>query len=109
MSDAVTRASEHFQLSIDVATEPDDWGSTLVAFAQSHDIDTFITAYAPVGPVAELLVRARPQLSDRGVSLHEVRRTYDDLTWPHATRGFFGLKKKIPDITESLQRTVSPS
>jgi len=42
------------------------------------------------------------------ITLHEVRRVYDDLTWPHASRGFFNLKKKIPDILEELQRVSAP-
>jgi len=55
-----------------------------------------------------LLNHARMQLDRQGIALIEVRRGYDDLVWPHATRGFFGLKKKIPNIIEELQRMAVP-
>jgi deoxyribodipyrimidine photo-lyase len=66
-----------------------------------------VTAYAPVGPVAERLARARRALSGQGVELIEVRRRYDDCTWPHATRGYFRLKSRIPELLEQLGLTGS--
>jgi deoxyribodipyrimidine photo-lyase len=34
--------------------------------------------------------------------LHQQQHSYDTLTWPHATKGFFKLKKKIPIILSDL-------
>ncbi|MEO1285543.1 MAG: hypothetical protein AAFV92_11755, partial [Pseudomonadota bacterium] len=58
--------------------------------------------YTPVGPAAEAISAAKPNLEDAGLTLTQIRRDYDTLTWPHATRGFFGLKKKIPGILTGL-------
>ncbi|MGI9523752.1 MAG: FAD-binding domain-containing protein [Hyphomicrobiaceae bacterium] len=108
MRDSTLRASEHFGISFPDPSEADDWGSSLAEFACANGVKSFVTAYAPVGPVAEKLERARRDLADHGISLCEVRRPYEDLTWPHATRGFFALKKKIPDILEQVKRAVAP-
>ncbi|MDT7950254.1 MAG: hypothetical protein RQ966_02005 [Acetobacteraceae bacterium] len=30
-----------------------------------------------------------------------IRRDWDTLAWPHATRGFFGIRKVIPEVVRS--------
>jgi len=60
-----------------------------------------LTAYAPVGPAAERLDAARAALGDAGVALVQVRRPWDAAAWPHATKGFFKLKKQIPALVEA--------
>ncbi|MGI9520838.1 MAG: FAD-binding domain-containing protein [Hyphomicrobiaceae bacterium] len=108
MEDAATRAGEHFGLSIRDPIDAEDWGLLLCNFATSAGVTAFVTSYAPVGPVSEKLDRARSLLIDRGISLVEEKRAYDELSWRHATRGFFALKKKIPQILEELQRMDAP-
>lgn len=54
-----------------------------------------VTPYAPVGPTADALAAA-------GVAITPIRRAIDDAAWAHATRGFFALKQKIPEIARSL-------
>ena len=108
LKDAADRAANYFQCPINSPLEPDDWGAALEEFATEQGVQTIVTAYAPVGPVAEKLRAARCRLAKQGITLHEVRRVYDDLTWPHASSGFFNLKKKIPDILEELQRVSAP-
>lgn len=61
-----------------------------------------VTGYAPVGPVASDLLRASGALREAGIELHQIHRAYDDLVWPHATKGFFALKQKIPHILTEL-------
>jgi deoxyribodipyrimidine photo-lyase len=57
-----------------------------------------LVAAAPVGPTADLLQAIVAPLAAAGITLHSVRRAWDDLAWPHATRGFFGLAEKIPAL-----------
>jgi deoxyribodipyrimidine photo-lyase len=80
----------------------EDWESALAAWSRSCNLDAVVTAYAPTGPVAERLARARRALSAQGVELVQVRRRYDECTWPHATRGYFRLKSRIPELLEQL-------
>lgn len=86
-----------------------DWADALVAWSGSRKLDAVVTAYAPVGPVAERLAVARRALAAHGVALVELRRAYDSGTWPHATRGYFRLKSRIPDVLEALGLTASKS
>jgi deoxyribodipyrimidine photo-lyase len=41
-------------------------------------------------------------LAANNIALIRVRRRYDTLCWPHATKGFFAMKEKIPSIIEKL-------
>ncbi|MDG2404005.1 MAG: FAD-binding domain-containing protein [Paracoccaceae bacterium] len=75
-----------------------DWTGQIIAAAEAAGTKTVVTAYAPVGPVATQLAN----LSDSGITVHQIRRHYDSLAWPHGTKGFYGLKKKIPQILRGL-------
>jgi deoxyribodipyrimidine photo-lyase len=101
ISDALVRASLRFQVAPE-QRDGDDWGALLVNWAHRHQVKSFITAYAPVGPIAERLTAAKPVLADADVRLIRISRPYDRVAWPHATRGFFGLKSKIPEILSTL-------
>ena len=61
-----------------------------------------VTGYAPVGPNSERLSAAKRALDDAGLTLIQIRRRYDTLAWPHASKGYFGLKAKIPFILSEL-------
>lgn len=102
--DATARAADYFRCPFRAPAEASDWGQALSDFAEAEGIGTVLTTYAPVGPVAEKLAISRAHLAERGIVLQEVRRTYDTLVWPHATRGFFGLKENIPKIIAELRR-----
>ena len=79
-----------------------DWAEAIAGAAHAAQVRDVVTGYAPVGPVAERLRDIAPALQAQGLTLHQIRRPYDDLAWPHATRGFFALKKKIPAILRDL-------
>ena len=55
-----------------------------------------IAPYAPVGPEADGLAALRSALDEKGLALHIMRRDWDSHFWPHATKGFFPFKEKIP-------------
>jgi deoxyribodipyrimidine photo-lyase len=68
----------------------------LIAAAQHVGTRTIITPFAPVGPVADQLAAMRPQLAAAGIALIERQRAWDATFWPHAKKGFFPFKEKIP-------------
>ncbi len=78
MADALQRAEAHFGCAA-VAFEP-GWAGGLPV----------LTAWAPVGPSADALPDCL-----------RIRRAWDSLTWPYATRGFFQVKKVIPGLLEA--------
>ncbi len=75
MADALARAGAHFGCPAGLATA--GWAEELPVLA----------AWAPVGPSAAALP-----------SCLRLRRAWDSLCWPHATRGFFQMKSAIPTI-----------
>ncbi|MEM8790532.1 MAG: FAD-binding domain-containing protein [Pseudomonadota bacterium] len=82
--------------------EAEDWAEPIITAAEKTGVTSFVTAYAPVGPVRQRLEDARNALASAGLTLHQIRRDYDDLAWPHATKGFFALKQKIPQVLRGL-------
>ncbi len=82
LDDALARAAQHFGVP---AQRLDDAGQTWAA-------GPVVLPYAPVGP-------ARDMLAGHGAM---VRRPWDAAAWPHAGRGFFGLRGKIPGIVRGL-------
>ena len=101
VADGVVRAARHFGLPAQSARS-DSWDDALLAWARSNGLDTVVTAYAAVGPVAERLASARQALAKNGIRLVQLRRAYDTCTWPHATKGYFKLKSRIPGVLEQL-------
>ncbi|MGI9363692.1 MAG: FAD-binding domain-containing protein [Rhizobiaceae bacterium] len=101
LSDAASRAEAHFQLQV-ILIEDQSPGMALKEWAQEHDLQTIVLSYPPVGAARKRLDDALPGLAEAGLEMHRLVRTYDQLVWPHATAGFFKLKKKIPRILQEL-------
>jgi len=62
-----------------------------------------VTAYVPEGPLRDWLDEAGPDLRAAGIALCEWQRDWDKAIWPHATAGFFKVKKQIPRIISQHQ------
>ena len=62
-----------------------------------------LTPFVTRGPLRDWLDQAELILTARGLSISEYRRDWDDAIWPHATAGFFKIRKNIPQI---LAQTV---
>jgi deoxyribodipyrimidine photo-lyase len=56
---------------------------------------TVATSLLPVGPI-------RTALGRLDAKIVYIARDYDRAVWPHATAGFFKVKKKIPTILSTL-------
>jgi len=78
MADALARAAAHF-----------DCPAGLVEQGWAEDLPV-VTAWAPVGPSATALPPAL-----------RLRRRWDELVWPRATRGYFQVKAAIPAILQA--------
>ena len=101
VKDAVTRAADSFGAP-GVVMEADYRCDDLIDWAASKNVKTIVTPYAPVGPVADFLSDAMAELARHDVRLLQVRRAYDTMSWPHASQGYFRLKKAIPSILSEL-------
>lgn len=93
VADAAERAAAKYGCPSSVHPALD--AEVLLAEARAAGARQIITAYAPVGPVADALARVTPQLADEGIALCQVRRRWDEGLWPHAKRGFFAFNAEI--------------
>jgi deoxyribodipyrimidine photo-lyase len=84
-----------------------NWAETIIDAAASAGTKDVVTSWAPIGPTASNLTAVLPLLEQAGIRLHKVHRAYDRHTWPHATKGFFMLKKKIPTILRELELSTT--
>lgn len=93
---AATRTGAHFGCPVQLTAKLS--AKTLITAAQAANVRQIITAYAPVGPVADALTAMKPALAAEGITLTQVRRDWDEMFWPHAKKGFFPFKERISDI-----------
>jgi deoxyribodipyrimidine photo-lyase len=93
--DARERAGKYFNCKTTTATIDAD---AVIAAAHAARAKVIIIAYAPVGPVADALLAIEPALAAAGLSIVRVRRDWDSAFWPHATKGFFPFKERIPAL-----------
>jgi deoxyribodipyrimidine photo-lyase len=55
-----------------------------------------------VGPTRDALAQPLKQLSDQGVIALAVQNEWDQLAWPHAKKGFFQFRTRIPELLNEL-------
>lgn len=78
------------------------WSRAIIDAAQAVETKAIVMEHLPLGPAADGMARARAALKKAGFRVHVIARQYDRLVWPHATKGFFKLKKQIPHILTGL-------
>ena len=83
LEDGVARAAAYLGVPSGGVLDP----SAVAGWARG----TVVVPYAPVGPARTLLTKAVP-------GAVQVLRPFDQAAWPHATRGYFGLRKHIPAL-----------
>lgn len=99
-ADTARRVETHFKCPATVIDRLD--AETLAAAAAAVGARQIVTAHAPVGPVADALAANAPALARGGITQAQVRRGWDDAFWPHATKGFFAFKERIPETLRGL-------
>ncbi len=94
LSDALVRAGDQFGLASEVVDLND-----LENWVERNSLEQVVCSYVPVGPLRDAL-KAVP------IELVEMRRAWDEAFWPHATAGFFKVKKQIPSTLRMLGHAV---
>lgn len=98
--DAAARTAAHFGCPASVADTLD--ADTLLAAARAAGVRRIVTPHAPVGTTADTLAQLTPTLANEGITLAQHRRDWDSRFWPHATKGFFAFKERIPETLREL-------
>jgi hypothetical protein len=102
---AIADALERIRDSCGCPTEMLSSGASaedVIDWARSAAIDEIVTGYVPVGPTGDWLDGLRAPLDRAGISLTTLRRSWDDVLWPHASKGFFPFKEKLPSALRTL-------
>lgn len=100
-ADALTRLAA--EAGCPTVLLPDDADAAAVAdVVRQAGASLAVVAYAPVGPAAEWLAAVEAPLAARGITLVRVRRRWDGAFWPHALKGYFPFKQKVPDTLRRL-------
>ena len=101
-ADALDRLQDRVEIA--AGADPDaDQVDAIVGWARELGLQQIVTAYAPVGPAAGVLRVLSNALASHGIALVPVLRRWDELSWPHATRGFFQFREKIPKILGEMR------
>jgi deoxyribodipyrimidine photo-lyase len=79
-----------------------DFIASTLAWAKASGTQSIVTGEPPIGWVKPQLDHLKSALATDGVTLTYIRREWDEAFWPHAKKGFFGLKKKMATIIEHL-------
>ncbi len=95
-AETAVRAAAHYGRPATMIERLDT--EALIAAANATGVRRIVTPYAPVGPVADQLAQIAPVLARDGVNLVQVRRDWDSAFWPHAKKGFFAFKERIPAL-----------
>ena len=90
LDDGLNRAAAHFGAPL--------LTGEVLALAHQLGVSQIVTAYAPIGPIADQLQALKGSAAAEGITLHRVRRDWDTAAWPHATKGFFPFREKIPTL-----------
>lgn len=101
LKDTLKRANDHFKPQNApslIAADP----AAIVEILKANDCKILATAYAPIGPVSSWLEQLRAEMTRHGLELISIRRDYDERCWPHATKGFFPFKEKIPGFLKHM-------
>ncbi len=97
--DAVTRARAQFGCAASVAETMDP--EQVLSAAAAAGAACVVAPAAPVGPVSDALAGIAKPLAAEGVALVRVRRPWDDLLWPLATKGFFPFRQRSSAALEA--------
>jgi deoxyribodipyrimidine photo-lyase len=103
LDDARQRIAHHWAQA-PVLTAPHTLGDeALVDWLVEHRMDEVLCAYLPVGPTRIRVEGLRERLACRGINLRMQMRDYDRFVWPHASKGFFQLGKRIPEFLDVMR------
>jgi deoxyribodipyrimidine photo-lyase len=97
LDDGLSAAAARFGVTT-ARLEPGD----VVAWAEAAGVRQVVTPHAPTGWTADALAPLGAALGARGIRLVRLRRDWDEVCWPFATRGFFQFRERIPELTRRL-------
>lgn len=106
LTDASERASRHFWCPVvDVDIADANAAAHVIAgltLSGTTSPRAVMMAETPVGPAKDRQAPLLSELQNLDLAVTKLRRDWDEHFWPHASRGFFNLKEKIPSVLREL-------
>lgn len=102
INEAALKSQETFNCPI-IHIDRADIADTIIEHCQLQRIKHLRTPYLTVGPIRDLVTSVLFKLDHADIKLHQVSNIYDKTVWPHASKGFFNLKKQIPNLINELK------
>ncbi|MEK9673617.1 MAG: hypothetical protein VW268_14135, partial [Rhodospirillaceae bacterium] len=99
IEDVAERLSQTVARDVSRVSSPDD----ILTWAQDQRLDCLVTPFAPIGETADQIDQIGRTLSGHGIKVLISQRQWDHAFYPHAQKGFFQIKSKIPHILEALK------
>ncbi len=81
---------------------------SIVQWCKDNNLTAVTWAYPPTGPTATVLHMAKQALYANKIACTTIQSPWDKIIWPHAEKGFFPLKKKIPELLHDLYQELLP-
>ena len=103
--DAIADTRNRLAEQVDPIAQPTSGGDvvrSIVDWARATGVRQVVTRHIPVGPTADLASVLRADLAAHDIALIAAVRRWDQLTWRHATRGFFQFREKIPAVLAEM-------
>ena len=79
-----------------------NWTDTILETSDRIGTKNIIIPKVPVGAVESKLRKTKKTLAEHDIYINEHYKNYDMHTWQYASKGFFKLKKQIPNILHQL-------
>ncbi len=106
MADAVDRLRDELAVPVGPAVTAEKTDA-VVDWARAEGLRQVVTPYVPVGPTAAAVEVLSERLARHGIHLVPALRRWDQAAWPHATRGFFQFREKIPKILDAIRKPMA--
>ena len=78
------------------------WTDAILEASDRLGTKNIIIPKVPVGAVKSKLRKVKKNLAEHDIYINEHYKNYDMYTWQHTSKGFFKLKKQIPNILHQL-------
>jgi len=79
-----------------------NWTDTILETSDRIGTKNIIIPKVPVGSLKSRLRKIKKNLAEHDIYINEHYKSYDMHTWQYASKGFFKLKKQIPNILHQL-------
>ena len=84
---------------------PNNW-TLITDFARQFGAETCVALRTPIGPTRDVLGNINTFLKLSRTEFVEHTRIWDQVSWPHATKGYFKFKGVIPKVLSSLEQNL---